>query len=208
MSAFGAFLPVGRRKRGHMIKRILLLTGIAAITLAGRQLARRCTDEKQVRAAWAQLASTVGPVAGRFDPAMVAGLPEPARRFFLFAIEPGARLGSVVEITMEGELSLGTKEEPHYQPMQAEQLLAAPQGLVWRVRTGSGVMRAEGSDGMVADRSWTHFRILGLVPIVRAGGDADHLRSSFGRVVGVGLDPHRLPFAIEALDPRGSAPRR
>lgn len=114
---------------------------------------------------------------------MVAGLPEPARRFFLFAIEPGARLGTVVEITMEGELSLGTKQDPKYQPMRAEQLLAAPHGLVWRVRTGSGAMRAEGSDGMVGNRSWTRFRLLALVPLARAGGDIDHLRSSFGRVV-------------------------
>lgn len=166
------------------MKRILLLTGVAAAALAGRQFARRCTDEKQARAAWAQLASTAGPAAGRFDPAMVADLPEPARRFFLFAIEPGARLGSAVEITMEGELSLGTKEDPRYQPMQAEQVLAAPHGLVWRVRTGSGVMCAEGSDAMVDDRSWTRFRVLGLLPVVRAGGDADHLRSSFGRVIG------------------------
>jgi hypothetical protein len=67
--------------------------------------------------------------------------------------------------------------------MHARQLLAAPHGLVWRVRTGSGAMRVEGSDGMAADRSWTRFRLWGLVPVVRAGGDADHLRSSFGRVV-------------------------
>ncbi|VTU36381.1 hypothetical protein H4CHR_03899 [Variovorax sp. PBS-H4] len=167
-----------------MINRILPLTGMCVAALAGWQLIRWRAEEKQTRAAWEQLTSTAGPAQGRFDPAMVADLPEPARRFFLFAIEPGARLDSVVEITMRGELSLGTKEKPQYQPMQAEQLLAPPHGLVWRVRTGSGFMRAEGSDGMVGDRSWTRFRILGLVPIVRAGGDADHLRSSFGRLVG------------------------
>lgn len=166
-----------------MMKRILLLGGIGAATLAAWQLAARSADEARAREAWAQLAATTGAAPGRFDPAMVADLPEPARRFFLFAIEPGTRLATVVQITMDGQLSLGTSEKPNYQPMHAEQLLAAPHGLVWRVRTGSGPMRAEGSDGMVADRSWTRFRLLALVPVVRAGGDADHLRSSFGRVV-------------------------
>lgn len=52
---------------------------------------------------------------GRFDSAMVMQLPEPARRFFQFAIQPGTRLSSVAEIRMEGELSLGTKQEPKYQ---------------------------------------------------------------------------------------------
>jgi hypothetical protein len=69
-------------------------------------------DEKEARTAWAQLASTTARPAGNFYPAMVAHLPEPARRFFRFAIQPGARLASAVEISMEGELSLGTKDNP------------------------------------------------------------------------------------------------
>lgn len=166
-----------------MIKQILWLGGIGAATLGAWQLAARSADEKQVREAWTQLAATASTGGGRFDPAMVSDLPEPARRFFLFAIEPGARLGSVVEIKMEGELSLGTKEAPKYQPMQAEQLLAAPHGLVWRLRAGSGAMRINGSDGMIGDQSWTRMRLLGWIPVVRAGGDADHLRASFGRVI-------------------------
>ena len=118
---------------------------------------------------------------------MASGLPEPARRFFHFAIGRGARLGTVVAITMEGEISLGTRQDPRYQPMHAEQILAAPHGLLWRMRAGRGVMRITGSDGMVDDRSWTRFRLLGVLPVVRAGGDADHLRSSFGRVVAEAL---------------------
>jgi hypothetical protein len=38
----------------------------------------------------------------RFDPAMVAGLPEPAQRFFKFAIAPGTPLLPVAEIDMGG----------------------------------------------------------------------------------------------------------
>lgn len=162
---------------------ILLLAGLGAAALAASQLARRFAGEREARQAWMQLASGRDGPASRFDPAMVATLPEPAQRFFRFAIEPGARLGTVVEITMEGELSLGTKDRPKDQPMRAQQLLAPPHGLVWRVRSGQGAMRIAGSDAMVAGRSWTRFWLLGAIPVVRAGGDRDHLRSSFGRVV-------------------------
>jgi hypothetical protein len=140
-------------------------------------------DATEARTAWARLAAAAGQPVGTFDPAMVADLPEPARRFFLFAIQPGTRLSTVVEIRMEGELSLGSRQDPKYQPMRAEQILSAPNGLVWSVHSGSGVMRVSGSDGMVEGRSWTRLRLLGLIPVVRAGGDPDHLRSSFGRVM-------------------------
>ncbi|MEQ9561862.1 MAG: hypothetical protein RLN69_05025, partial [Woeseiaceae bacterium] len=60
----------------------------------------------------------------RFEPSMIAALPEPARRYFLYTIAVGAPLRTVVEIRMAGELGLGTKDKPNYLPMQAEQLLA------------------------------------------------------------------------------------
>ncbi|MCI1191478.1 hypothetical protein MOJ79_06445 [Calidifontimicrobium sp. SYSU G02091] len=105
-----------------------------------------------------------------------------ARRFFRFAIAPGAPLARVAQIEMGGEIGLGTRDAPGYQPMTARQILAAPEGFVWRVEAGSGLMRMAGSDGMVDDRSWVRFWLLGWLPLVRAGGDADHLRSAFGRV--------------------------
>ncbi|HEX2547590.1 MAG TPA: DUF6544 family protein [Ramlibacter sp.] len=167
--------------------RLLVLVGAGAAVLLASQFARRAADEKDAEQAWNQLVAGSARTPAAFDPAMVAELPEPARRFFLFAIAPGARLGTAVEITMEGELSLGTKADPKYQPMHAQQVLAAPEGMVWRLRSGTGALRVDGSDAMVADRSWTRFWLLGTVPVARAGGDRDHLRSSFGRVVAEAL---------------------
>ena len=166
-----------------MLHSLLLIAAIALLVLAAVQFARWSADERAARAAWERLATQSVREPVPFDPAMVAGLPEPARRFFLFAIEPGTPLRTGVEIAMAGELSLGTKAAPNDQPMQAQQLLVAPHGLVWRVRTGRGLVRASGSDGMVDGRSWTRFWMLRLLPVVRVGGTADHLRSSFGRVV-------------------------
>jgi hypothetical protein len=116
----------------------------------------------------------------------VAELPEPARRYFLFTILQGTRLGIVAEISMVGEIGLGSKEDPRYQPMRAEQILAPPRGLVWQVEAGRGAMRMSGSDGLEGDRSWIRFWLLGTVPVVRAGGGEDHWRSAFGRVVSEG----------------------
>jgi len=162
---------------------IALAVVLIAAAGAGLQLRKFAADEEEFRRAWGELVKLQVPLPERFDPGMVSTLPEPARRFFLFAIKPGARLSTVLELTMQGELSLGTKDDPKFQPMRAEQVLAAPHGLVWRIESGSGLMRFAGSDGMVKDRSWTRFWLLRVIPVVRVGGDADHLRSSFGRVV-------------------------
>ncbi|MED5622443.1 DUF6544 family protein [Ideonella sp. BN130291] len=165
------------------MKWIVGLLLLAVATAACLQYGRWSADRAEAERAWASLLRPTMPLPERFDPAMVASLPEPARRYFGHAIQPGTRLSAVVEIHMEGVLSLGSKEDPKYQAMSADQVLAPPHGLVWRVRVGQGLTQVEGSDGMVADRSWTRFWLLRLIPVARAGGDPDHLRSSFGRVV-------------------------
>lgn len=117
---------------------------------------------------------------------MVDDLPGPARRFFRFAIRPGTPLRVVAEVSMSGELSLGRREKPNYLPMRAEQVLAVPYGFVWKVRAGNGVWIA-GSDCAVGATSWSRFWLLGIVPVARAGHNADHARSAFGRSVAEAL---------------------
>ncbi|HEY0825773.1 MAG TPA: DUF6544 family protein [Ramlibacter sp.] len=166
-----------------ILKLVAGLLALGVLVLAALQLPRAHRDGREAEAARARLLASPAPLAGHFDPAMVAGLPEPARRFFLFAIEPGTRLASSAEIRTEGELSLGSKEDPKYMPMRARQVLAAPEGLVWEVETRRGILRIAGSDGMAGGRSWTRFWLWGVVPVARVSDDPDHLRSAFGRVV-------------------------
>lgn len=115
----------------------------------------------------------------RFNQNMVADLPEPARRFFKFAIAEGAPLYTVARLEMEGQFGMGDKAAPGYMPMRAFQVLAAPEGFVWAMSSGGGAggMRMAGSDS----GKWTRFWLYGLIPVARFGGNRDHARSAFGR---------------------------
>ncbi len=160
---------------------LLAFATLAALVLAALALLR-WHDARADRQEWQRLAALQPSSPARFHHAMVAGLPEPARRFFQFSIEEGARLWTVAEIDMGGQFSLGSKEQPRYQPMQARQILAAPHGFVWQLHL-PGALPIAGSDA----GHWTRFRLLGLVPVARQGGDADHTRSAFGRYVAEAL---------------------
>jgi hypothetical protein len=152
---------------------VLALLAATVAALALWRMADRRTDART----WAALAALPQP-PGRFDPAMVADLPDPARRYFLHTIAPGTPLRTAAVIEMGGEIGMGTRDAPGYRPMRARQILS-PQGLVWELDAGL----IGGSDGMTPDTSWTRFRLAGLLPVVRVGGGADHFRSAFGRVV-------------------------
>lgn len=152
---------------------VVLLLGLVAL------LVLRVVDHRADRAEWRRLTALQPPTPERFASEMVADLPEPARRFFSFTIKPGTPLWPVAEIDMGGTFSLGTREEPAYQSMEARQILAAPHGFVWSMRTRAGWMPVSGSD----TARWTRFRILGFIPVARLGGDTDHTRSAFGRYV-------------------------
>lgn len=158
----------------------MLLPILALLMLAGllALLAIRLRDVAADRAEWRRLTALQPARPARFTPDMVADLPEPARRYFGYVIAPGTPLLPVAEIDMSGEFSLGSKEKPGYRPMKARQILASPHGFVWSVRLPGGVP-VSGSDS----GSWTRFRLFGLVPVARLGGDRDHARSAFGRHV-------------------------
>ncbi|MDR5865363.1 DUF6544 family protein [Halomonas koreensis] len=159
---------------------MLLALGLVAIlAMQGWRLA----DRRAADSAWSSLQAKAPASVEVFETAMVEDLPEAARRYFLYTIAPGTPLHRVSEIHMAGEIGLGDKETPGYRPMRAHQILAPPHGFVWRLEAGSGAMRMSGSDGMVDGRSWTRFWLNWTLPVVRAGSDEDHLRSSFGRVV-------------------------
>ncbi len=158
---------------------LILLAGLLAAALAALAL-WRAADRRADARTWAMLAALPQP-PGRFDPDMVADLPDPARRYFLYTIAPGTPLRTTAVIEMGGEIGMGDKTAPGYRPMRARQILS-PAGFVWALEAGI----IGGSDGMMPATSWTRFRLAGLLPVVRVGGNPDHFRSAFGRVVAEG----------------------
>jgi hypothetical protein len=139
----------------------------------------RLADHRADRAEMDRLLAVQPDNPSTFTANMIAGLPEPARRYFTFAIMEGTPLLTVAEIEMRGRFSLGNKGAPNYMDMEASQVLSAPAGFVWKMSGGSGMMRMSGSDS----GRWTRFWLAGLTPVARFGGTPDHTRSAFGRYV-------------------------
>lgn len=154
---------------------LFLLILLAGLALTGwRALDRRADHQAMKRLAAAQPSNP-----RYFDPAMVAALPEPARRYFIHTITPGTPLQTVARITMTGRFGMGASDKPNYMDMAATQILALPGGFVWQMRARRGWLRLSGSDS----ESWTRFWLMGVVPVARMGGDPDHARAAFGRYV-------------------------
>jgi hypothetical protein len=166
----------------------LVAAGVAGLLGAAAALGLwvHARDQAQMHSVWTALedAGAAADVA-RYDPEMVAGLPEVAQRYFARAIEPGTPLRRVVRLQMEGTFVMSGKE----MPMTARQILAAPAlGFVWQADIGAGLMRFAGSDGYHSSpggvvESWTKFWLRGLVPLARIGGNADHARAAATRVM-------------------------
>ncbi|TAN13978.1 MAG: hypothetical protein EPN34_00425 [Burkholderiaceae bacterium] len=159
-----------------------LALAIIVLAFAGLMVWRQF-DDLADRRVGAKLAAFQVSEPARFDPALVAQLPEPARRYFEFVIKPGTPLHTVAEIEMTGRFSLGTQDSPNYLPMAARQTLAGPAGFVWRMSAQRGLLRISGSDALSHGGNWTRFWLIGLLPVARVSGTADHRRSAFGRAV-------------------------
>ncbi len=155
-----------------------LLVAALAVAITGL-LGWRMLDHRADRTEIARLIDLQPSSPARFSADMVADLPEPAQRYFRFAIAEGTPLYTVARIEMGGQFSLGTKDAPNYMNMTATQVLAPPEGFVWKMSGGAGLMRMSGSDS----GRWTRFWLAGLVSVARFGGDPDHTRSAYGRYV-------------------------
>src|SRR5919109_1006375 len=82
-----------------------------------------------VRAEWDKLLAGAEP-SGRFGPASVEHLPEPAKRWLRHAIAPGAPLQTCVELEQHGQIRLGW-----WRPFTAVQVLAPLRGYIWAEST-------------------------------------------------------------------------
>lgn len=152
-----------------------ILALLPVIALAGWRGFDHLADRAEMR----RLLALQPTIPKLFQPVMVANLPEPAQRYFMFSIAEGTPILPVAEFRMTGLFSLGNKDQPNYMKMEAHQVLAAPYGFVWKMKAQGGHLGFSGSDSA----AWTRFWMGGLLPVARAGGDGDHARAAFGRYI-------------------------
>jgi hypothetical protein len=111
-----------------------------------------------------------------FAAAMVAGHPEPARRWLTHAIEPGVLLFDAAELRMHGEIRLGQR----WLRFTATQALVPDSGFVWAARTRIAHLPVSGYDAYADGAGSMRWRLLGM-PLMSAGG-TDVTRSAAGRL--------------------------
>ena len=180
---------------------LALLLAVIAVVLGSL----RILHDRQIERLWETL--RVPPGTALYDPESVARLPEPAQRYLRHAIAPGTRLARSVVVEMQGRI--GLKPGADKLPFHAKQILAVPNGLIWKATVGEGFLKITGSDRYVAGEGVMHWFMGYAIPLVRASG-ADVSRSAAGRVA---LEaPLMLPSALlpeagarwEAIDARSA----
>jgi len=115
-------------------------------------------------------------VVERFDPDAVRQQPEVVRRWLGRALAPGATLGGAVQLQMHGHIRIGGA----WRPFEADQVLA-PRGYIWAATAHLGALSVKGFDRYTGGTAEMRWKLLGLVPIVRASG-RDSAMSAAGRL--------------------------
>jgi len=156
---------------------LLALAAIAVVALAST-LATSWMQSRDAHAAFAQLEDAATPPTSVFGEAMLVGLPEVARRYFLHAIALGTPLRTTVSLQMEGQFLLS---ESQVYAMAASQVLAPPDQFVWIPRMVSGPIEITGSDGLADGEAWTRFWLNRILPVVNLKGGSDLARSALTR---------------------------
>lgn len=123
------------------------------------------------------------PSQGVFGQGELDRLPEPVARYFRAAIAPGTPLATGARIEMRGRIRLG-----RWIPFAGTEVIAPGSGFVWAVRAGP----ISGYDRYVDGEGEMRWKLLGLVPVLRARGP-DVSRSAAARAAGEGT---WIPTAI------------
>ena len=131
---------------------------------------------RSVRAEWTRLIDPAAPT-GAFTADLTTDLPGPARRRLCHAMPPGTPLWSTVELTMRGQIKLGS-----WRSFTARQVLA-PSGFIWAATAQVAGLPVTGFDRYSSGTGQMRWRLLGLIPVMGSTGP-DVTRSAAGRLAG------------------------
>lgn len=132
------------------------------------------------------------------DPARLAALPEPARRYLRHAIGAGAPPASAVRLRMHGTIRL----KQHWYRFEAEQVIRRDGAMLWQAGVAMHGLPVRGYDCLLDGAGRMQWKLLGLLPLQGAAGP-DISRSTAGRV---GAEYVWLPPALCAGEVAWSAP--
>jgi hypothetical protein len=121
--------------------------------------------------------SSAEPTGQAFGTEHVRDLPEPAKTYLCRAVKGGTPIARAVRLTMHGEMKLNDV----WQPFEAEQVIHAEHGFIWKAKTRVGIMRVSGSDRHIDGKGSVRWKALGLFPVVSQGPDDDINCSSADR---------------------------
>jgi hypothetical protein len=172
------FLISERAMGGIMTIKLLIVLGVLIIVATITLIIIRRRDDRKVDSIWHSLEATS--MHQIFTEDMVSDLPPPARRYLLHVIRPETPLAYSVSLKMSGMMRL--KPEQEWMPMKARQIIAPPNGFVWRAEVGNGLMRFSGGDHYAEGSGQVRFWLWGILPLVNQEGP-DISRAAFGRLV-------------------------
>lgn len=167
---------------------ILGLAGLGAGAL-GVLTATKIRDDRYVDGLW-RLLDQAERGDEPFTEERVAGLPDPARRYFLHAIQPGTRLASRLHWRYAGHMKPGPKLP--WMALRAEQILVKERGFVWRAWARTGPLVVTASDHYLDGAGRMRLALYGLVPVVTASGP-DLAKSARARLL---IEGCALPSAF------------
>jgi hypothetical protein len=135
---------------------------------------------EEARADWLDLATATDEAAA-FTTGMTDALPEPVRRWLTHVIAPGTPLLTAVELTMSGQIKLGSWRE-----FTAVQRLAPGRGFVWAATAkmfGVPVVGFDRYSRYTRGTGETRWKMFGRLPVL-SGGGPDVTRSAADRYAG------------------------
>jgi hypothetical protein len=144
---------------------------------------------RRVSPTWRALAAG-GPARPPLDPAALAALPAPARRWLTRAVAADRPAAATTLLAMHGRILIGA-----WRPFTARQVITAGRGYVWAATARFGPVPVLGYDRCADGAGEMRWRLAGVVPVMSAA-DEDVRRSAAGRLAaeivltpGGALDP-------------------
>lgn len=121
------------------------------------------------------------PTGNCFTKDMVAGLPAPVQRYFLHAIALQTPVASSASLKMSGSFRLS--QDKRWLPMEAQEIISASKGFVWKAAIGNSLLQMRGGDYYINNLGRMRFSLWGLIPLVNVH-NPDTNRSAIGRLAG------------------------